>query len=418
MWGSIPRQRKDRYGKIAHMRGKNAQRRIDHHRVALLIETSHEFGREVLRGIRDYEKALENHWAFYLQPDGMRQEVPIIGAWRCTGVIARLSGGAASRMLLTSGLPLVLLDPHTEQLSKKYELAQVPYITTDTEAIVRMAFEHLHACGCRTFAFVHSAADTVWSVARGRAFAGLAARHGFACHVYGTQPSATPWEEDMRQMGAWLARLPRGLGVFAAMDQRGRHVIEACREAGLRVPDDVMVLSVDNDPLLCELCEPSLSSIALDAYRAGYEAAQTLHGLMGGQPAAPHTRILVKPTHVSRRQSSASGFDQDRVVAGARRFIFDRFADARVQVAEIAAHCGVSRRLLETRFAQAIGRTLLQELTEVRMERARTLLRESDDTVTQVAAASGFADANYFTKAFRQRHGRAPLKYRVEAHAI
>jgi LacI family transcriptional regulator len=333
-------------------------------------------------------------------------------------VIARLFSGASTRMLLTSGLPLVLLDPYTEHLSKKYDLAHVPYITTDTEAIVRLAFEHLRASGCCTFAFVHSVADTVWSKARERAFAELAAQQGFRCHIYGNQPAEVPWEEEIRHLGSWLAGLPRGLGVFAAMDQRGRHVIEACREAGLSVPDDVMVLSVDNDPLLCELCEPSLSSIALDAYRAGYEAAQTLHRLMRGHKVTSNTRILVKPTHVSRRQSTASGFDQDSVVAAARRFIFDRSFDKGFQVADIAKHCGVSRRLLETRFAQALGHTLLQELTAVRMERARTLLRDTDDTVTEVAAASGFSDANYFTKAFRHSHGLAPLKYRAQAHAI
>ena len=344
--------------------------------------------------------------------------VPKIGSWQCTGVIARLFSGAASRMLLTSGLPLVLLDPYTEHLPKKYELSSVPYITTDTEAIVGMAFEHLKACGCRSFAFVHSAADTVWSAARERAFVGLAAQRGFACHVYGNRPDEVPWEADIRHLGAWLSRLPRGLGVFAAMDQRGRHVIEACREVGLRVPDDVLVLGVDNDPLLCELCEPSLSSIALDAYRAGHEAAQTLHRLMEGQLAAPNTRILVKPTHVSRRQSTSSGFDQDVVVAAARRFIFDRLSDRSLQVADVSRHCGVSRRLLETRFVQALGRTLLQELTELRMEHARTLLRDTDDTITEVAEAIGFADANYFTKAFRHRHGLAPLKYRAQAHTV
>jgi len=180
----------------------------------------------------------------------------------------------------------------------------------------------------------------------------------------------------------------------------------------------VVVLSVDNDPLLCELCEPSLSSIALDAYRAGYEAAETLHRLMGGLQSPSNTRILVKPTHVSRRQSTAFGFDLDRVVAAARQFIFDRFADKSLQVSDIAQHCEVSRRLLETRFVQALGRTLLQELTELRMEHARTLLRDTDDTITEVAEAIGFADANYFTKAFRHRHGLAPLKYRAQAHTV
>lgn len=400
------------------MKGKNAQERRGHYHVALLVETSHEFGREVLRGIRDYEKTQENHWAFYLQPDGMRQDVPQMGSWQCTGVIARLFGPAVTRLLLTSGLPLVLLDPYTEHLARKFELSQIPYITTDTEEIVRMAFEHLHACGCRAFAFVHSTADTVWSTTRERGFSALAAQRGFKCHVYGNQPESVSWERDIHKLGTWLARLPRGLGVFAAMDQRGRHVIEACREAGLRVPDDVVVLSVDNDPLLCELCEPSLSSIALDAHRAGFEAARMLHELMRGRSVPPNTRILVKPTHVSRRQSTASGFDQDRLVAGARRFIFDRFQDKGLQIADIAAHCGVSRRLLETRFVQAMGRTLLQELTEIRMERARTLLCESLETVADIAAASGFADPNYFTKAFRQRHGLAPLRYREQSQII
>ncbi len=400
------------------MKGKNAHRPADHERVALLIETSHEFGREVLRGIRDYEKALDNHWAFYLQPDGMQQNVPKIGSWPCTGMIARLFSAATARLLLSSDLPLVLLDPYTQHLARKYDLTRIPYITTDTEAIVRMAFEHLSACGCREFAFVHSPVDTVWSSARERAFSRLAAERGQACHVYGTQPEGVSWEDDIRKLGEWIAARPRGLGVFAAMDQRGRNVIEACRETGLRVPDDVVVLGVDNDPLLCELCEPSLSSIALDAYRAGYEAARVLHAQMRGEPVEPNTRILVRPTHVSRRQSTSSGFDQDPLVASARRYIFDRLSDRSLQVRDIAAHCGVSRRLLETRFSQAVGRTLLQDLTEVRMERARTLLRDTADTVADIASASGFGDPNYFTKAFRARHGLAPLRYRTEAHQI
>lgn len=402
------------------MKGKIAQKKRGEkgHHVALLVETSHEFGREVLRGIRDYEKAAARHWAFYLQPDGMRQEAPQMGSWPCTGVIARLFNDAVAQLLLTSGLPLVLLDPYTEHLQERYAMEGIPYITTDTEAIVRMAFEHLRDCGCRSFAFVNSVEDTVWSAARERAFSGLVRRSGFVCHVYGNSGEELAWERDIRQLGRWIARLPRGLGVFAAMDQRGRHVIEACREVGLRVPEDVVVLGVDNDPLLCELCEPSLSSIALDAYRAGHEAARVLHRLMEGEQVEPHTRILVGPTHVSRRQSTASGFDQDRVVAEARRFIFERFGECRMQVSDIARHCGVSRRLLETRFRQAMGRTLLAELTEVRMEHARTRLRDSDATVAEVSEACGFADPNYFTKAFRLNSGCAPLKYRERAHLV
>jgi LacI family transcriptional regulator len=397
------------------MKGKIAQNGEAFH-VALLVETSHEFGREILRGIRDYERRQRAHWVLHLQPDGMRQDVPRMGAWPCTGIIARPFSGALARFLQNSRLPLVLLDPAPAHL--KPPLPRAPAITTDTDAIVRMAFDHLRACGCHTFAFVHSHTETVWSNARGKAFAQWADRHGFGCHVYGSLPTRIPWEADIRRLGAWLARMPRGLGVLAAMDQRGRHVIEACQEAGLRVPDDVVVLGVDNDPLLCELCEPSLSSIAMDAHRAGFEAARTLHLLMQGVALPPGTRILVQPTHVSRRQSTASGFDQNPLIATARRYIFDHFAERGIQIADIARHCAVSRRLLETRFVKTLGRTLLQELTAVRMERARTLLRDTLDTVTDIAAASGFADPNYFTKAFRQRHGISPLRYRGQARDL
>ncbi|MDX9867916.1 MAG: XylR family transcriptional regulator [Kiritimatiellia bacterium] len=400
------------------MKGNIAQRRQRDFHVALLIETSHEFGRDVLRGIRDYEKTLARHWAFYLQPDGMRQDVPHMRAWPCTGVIARGFNPGMTGQLVKSGLPLVLLDPQTKRPGRNPALTRIPYITTDTDAIVRMAFDHLRSCGCRSFAFVHSFDETVWSAERGQAFATLAAAHGFSCAVYGTRPQTETWGQDLRSLGAWLKRLPRGLGVFAAMDQRGRHVIEACREAGLCVPDDIVVLGVDNDSLLCELCEPSLSSIAIDAHRAGFEAARTLHARMRGEPVPPGTRIVVKPTHVSRRQSTAPGFDRDPLVAGARRYLFDHFADRAVQIADIARHCGVSRRLLETRFAQAMGRTLLQELTGLRMEHARTLLLDSTESVTAVATASGFTDPNYFTKAFRKHHGTAPLAYRNRARAV
>ncbi len=401
------------------MKGKIAQRQGNYYHVALLVETSHEFGREVLRGIRAYEKTLDNHWMFYLQPDGMRQDVPRMGLWPCTGVIARLFSKTAAWKLLSSGIPLVLIDPDTIHLKRKEALAAVPYVTTDTGMIVKMAFDHLYDCGCRTFAFVHSVADTGWSVSRGREFKSLALQHGCVCHVYGNLPARSmSWECDVRRLGKWLAKLPHGLGFFAAMDQRGRNVIEACREAGRRVPDDVMVLGVDNDPLLCEMCEPSMSSIALDACQAGFEAAKALHVLMQGGPVATDRRILVKPTHVSRRTSTASSFSHDPVVAEARRYIYDRFHDKTLQILDIARHCGVSRRLLETRFSQTQGRTLLQALTEVRMERARTLLCDTDDPVTDVAAASGFADANYFTKSFRMRHGDAPLKFRERMHIV
>lgn len=383
--------------------------------MALLVETSHEFGRAVLRGVQEYDRTLDEHWAFYLQPDGTRQVMPDLKAWHCTGVIARPFSVSTAAWLLGEKLPLVLVDPHTVDVRDEFDFSPFPHITTDAESIAALAFDHLRACGCVEFAFVHSVEPTVWSERRGEAFQRLVEKGGLTCHVYATPPQGRPWDEDIGHLGRWLLRLPRGLGVFAARDQRGHHVVEACREAGLHVPDDVVVLGVDNDPLLSQLCEPSLSSVALDVRRAGFEAAQVLDRMMGGEHFAPGTRILVRPTHVSRRRSTSSSFGDDRVVTLARRYIFEHFAEPDFQVSGIAAHCGVSRRLLETRFVQTFGKTPLQMLIEMRMERARTLLLETTDPVHTIAVTCGFADANYFTKAFRRTHGKAPQSYRESA---
>jgi LacI family transcriptional regulator len=383
-----------------------------HFHVALFIETSHEFGREVLRGIRDYERTLKSHWGFYLNPDGIMQDLPRMGGWPCTGIIARVFAPEAAARLQKLGRPLVLLDPFSGRL--RLSDPSVPVISTDTRSIVRMAFDHLRGCGCKRFAFIHSVTPTVWSESRGEAFAALAKAEGFPCAVYPSLRREPPWEEDIGNLGRWLATLPRPLGVFAAMDERGRHVIEACREAGLRVPEDVAVVGVDNDPLLCELCEPSLSSIALDAHGAGMEAARQLHRLMEGRGVKPGTQILVAPTHISRRASTAIGHDEDPYLAAAKNFLFKNVGNPAFQIPLLAKYCGVSRRALEKRILASTGLTLLQTLTALRMERACSLLRDTRDNVEDIATACGFSDAGYFRKAFRKRLGKTPQEYRAE----
>jgi LacI family transcriptional regulator len=208
----------------------------------------------------------------------------------------------------------------------------------------------------------------------------------------------------------WLQSLPKPVAVLACDDDRGREVLEACQDASLAVPEDVAVLGVDNDELLCEISDPPLSSIALDTQRGGYEAAAALDRLMAGQPVS-NRRILVEPTRVVSRRSTDVFALQDRPIAMAVRFINDHVRHS-IGVIDVMRYVGLSRRTLEVRFRKVMGRSVLEEITRSRLERARHLLLETDLPIQAVAESVGLKDANYLARVFHRETGMSPTAFR------
>ena len=160
-------------------------------------------------------------------------------------------------------------------------------MTSDSEGAARLAAEHLRDKGLQHFGFV-GIAGKIWSARREQAFCQHMADAGYAVQVY---PCAArrrlPWSREQAILARWLAGLPKPVGVMACNDDRGREVLEACRQSQVRVPEEVAVVGVDNDELLCELSDPPLSSVALGAERAGFEAAALLDQLMAGRVKKP-----------------------------------------------------------------------------------------------------------------------------------
>ena len=176
------------------------------------------------------------------------------------------------------------------------------------------------------------------------------------------------------------------------------------------MPEDVAVVGVDNDDLLCELCDPTLSSVALDAEQGGYNAAALLDGLMSGRVGEPR-RILVEPIHVATRRSTDVHATEDRDLARAVRFIQDNIVRP-IGVDDIVAHVGCSRRALELRFRRILGRSVNEEIRQIRIERAKHLLAETRLSVTRVAETLGFGSSNYMIRLFRHTVGQSPAVYR------
>jgi LacI family transcriptional regulator len=275
------------------------------------------------------------------------------------------------------------------------------------ESICRLALDHFWQRGLRRFAFCY---DT-HGARRGELFTALAAEKGAPVHTFKFSPELTPahLRREANRIGEMLCRLQRPIGVLAEDDSCARKVIDCCRLAGLAVPEDVAVLGIDNDDTMCELSRPSLSSVALNSERLGYESAAALDAIFRGTP--PESCVMIEPLGVVVRQSTDLIAIADADLAAAMQYIRQHHRQP-VQVDEVVAAACMSRRALEIRFRREVGRSIVAELRRVRLETAMQLLRDTDYKIERISEASGFSSAFYFCQVFRKFIGSSPTEYR------
>lgn len=382
-------------------------------RVALLVETARGYGGAVLGGIVRYAR-LHGPWAFYVTRGDFVQSLPQMAEWGGTGIIARVATPQVAKAILATGLPVVALDLSEAELAPGSAWSRMCQLSTDSEGAARLAAEHLLDKGLRHFGFV-GIAGKIWSDRRERIFVREMAEAGYAAHVYPcARGRRLAWGRQQALMARWLAGQPKPVGIMACNDDRGREVPVGCRQARLQVPEEVAVIGVDNDELLCDLSDPPLSSVALCAERAGFEAAALLDDLMAGRVKKPR-RLVAAALGVVARRSTDVLVHEDPEVAAALRFIHD-CADQPIRVYDVVAHLGEARRSLEIRFRQAVGRLIHAEIQRTRLERARQLRLETDLPLPRVARACGFGSPSYLAAVFHRHLGLTPIKYRPKHH--
>lgn len=385
--------------------------------VALLLETSTEYGRGLLRGILRYAR-LHGPWSLRISPGHLRQELPKAATWDGHGIIARVGSPGLERLIRSVRVPCVISS--LDEPRPLTGIARVGEIRTDSGAIGRMGAAHLLDAGFRRFAFC-GFDNCDWSRVREDSFTRFARERGFFCSAH--RIALASWmhghnwiqtqQHEQPRMIAWLKSLPKPVGLMACNDVCGLEVLECCAAAGLRVPDEIAVVGVDNDEMMCEITSPPLSSVSLDIELAGYEAAQLLDSMMSGR--IPKRRMVrVRPTHVAVRLSSDVIAQEDWVVARALQFIRDH-ARQNLSVSDVCEEVGVSRRTLERRFFRAVHRTLLAEITRCHLERAKQLLLETDLPCAHVALQAGFGSLNTFSRAFTRHEGTTPQHFRRSA---
>jgi LacI family transcriptional regulator len=276
--------------------------------------------------------------------------------------------------------------------------------------IGKLAVDHFLDRGLRSLAFF--ASDWAWWIdTRRDAFTGAIRKCGLPCEYVELRAQRKSKKRIAEsELIRWLDSLPKPCGVFCACDVYASQVTNACRRSGIAVPSQIAVLGVDNDPVICSVSFPPLSSIDLHSKAVGYEAAALLDRMMAGH-LPPKRTVLVEPGQVVTRESTDIMAVEDADVAQAIRLIREH-ACRGLHVTEVAKAVGLSCRALQQRFQRILQRSPKEEVMRVQIERAKMLLSQTDMNVELVSKRCGFAAFEYFVRAFRRETGATPRRYR------
>jgi LacI family transcriptional regulator len=295
---------------------------------------------------------------------------------------------------------------------------KIACILTDNSAASQLGFEHLKERGFRRFAYCgFNGAD--YSDERRNAFVRLVTQAGFPCEVYdpfqesskrNTAQSEALGFKDSRQVASWIKSLPKPVGVLACNDMRGQQVLDASRSAGVSVPEEIAVIGVDNDQVICDFSAPPLSSVIPNTERIGYEAAELLTQMMAGKK-PPKQTLFIQPSGIATRRSTDVLAMEDQQIARAARFIREHACEG-IDVSDILRAVPMSRSTLDRRFINILGRSPKEEILRVRLNRAKQLLTETDIPLSLIAEKIGLLYTEYFSRVFKKRFGVTPSEFR------
>lgn len=375
--------------------------------VAVCVDQSRSYGRGVLRGIAEYVEAY-GPWSLFIDPQAVGTYTQDwLKNWRGDGVLAYIEDPILAERLRHSGIPTV------ELFGQRFGLG-VPQIGNDDAAMGHLAAEHLIERHFKHFAFTGYPGEP-WVDRREKGFAAKLAETGFTHEIFlcpRRPKTLAEWEKTQQQLTSWVSRLPKPCGLMACSDRHAQRVLDACRRAGVIVPEEIAVIGVNNDEETCRLSDPPLTSIMDDAKRIGYESAKLLDQIMSGHVKPGKIKpIWIPPVGIVVRRSTDVAAIEDRLVANVMRFIRERACDG-LGVDQLLREFNVSRSVLYRRFKDALGRSPHQEVLRVQMDKVKTLLSQTKLSLEKIAELAGFQHTNYLSMAFKREVGMKPGEYR------
>lgn len=377
--------------------------------VALIVETSSVYGRDLLSGIVHFMR-MHDEWSVFLEQRDLWKKPPSwLNEWRGDGIISRATTPKLLEAVARTGVPLV-------EVTDRRGDSDLPQVRSDDTATGRMGAEHLLERGFQRFGFCGFKGEA-WSQRREEAFvAAVESKTDAKCSCFNSPwhgPAARAWEAEQESIVAWLKHFEPPFAVMACNDVRGQHVIEACSKLNLAIPEQAAVLGVDNDELLCRVCSPTLSSVIPNAEKVGFRAAELLSRLMNGHVVDEPTQ-MIQPLGVATRQSTDVVAIDDRGIAAALHYI-RQHACRGLSVAEVVQNTPVSRSTLERQVRKYLGRTPQEEIRQVQIKRARELLLTTDLPAERIAVLCGFEHPEYLHVVFKRITGMTTTEFRRRA---
>ena len=376
------------------------------------MDASRAYGRGICSGVANFAETRDD-WIILAHE---RPELDDLPPWfkksRLDGLIAYIPNRNLYKKISQLGLPTV--DVHG-----RCRTPSIPVIESDDQIIVRMAcdfflqsgFRHLAYCGYPSVFFSDQRQESFRLQTESLKDIYIyepAVSERVGEDLYQFEKGGTSHDADLIK---WLQTLPKPIAILACNDIRGQQIVNACREIDIKVPEEVAVLGVDNDSIICRLCRPTLSSIEPDVEQIGFLAGKLIAAQLSGKPVVP--RHLVAPRQVVQRQSTDSVGVNHPLVIQASRIIRDQnYKTASVE--QICQVAGVSRSTLDHLFLVHLGRTVADEITRVHLERSKNLLRNSALPLSEIAEHCGFSSASYFCRFFKRGTGQTPDAYRKQ----
>ena len=382
-------------------------------RILVTLPTANFTQRRILEGVLSYARE-HGPWMFHLNTgDVAGQGLRRISDWKCSGIIALSAHPELIARLAALKRPAVFINPPQE---KRRPPKGCVFVRRDHQNLGRLAAEYFIDRGYRSFAFVGSARPAAWSDGRRDGFVARLVKAGHNCSCY---PDPTPGEMadfavEAPRLGAWLAALPKPTALYTVKDMRGQQILAACMDAGVRVPEDLSVLSTDDDAVLCETTTPPLSSIALDGENTGRLCARILDDLLHGRPTEPLVDIAY-PRIVTRRSTDAFAID-DPILARAVAHVRAHLGES-LQIAALAESLGISVRTIEMKALRHLGRPFREEIRRIRLSEGISLLSNTALSIATIAERCGFCNASHFARTVKAAFGYTPGTFRARSRA-
>ncbi len=371
-------------------------------RVAVMLDLASAYGRSEAMGVAQY---VASHQPWRVELSVATQSTRSIRQIDADGLIMPVTTEAQRDEVLRLGIPTVSIAGNLTDTG-------FPVVTADHEKIGRMAAEFFLQRGFEFMAFC-GISDRYYSPRRGKGFAQTLQKAGIECHMHEKNaPTArrNRSSDQKQRLAQWLVGLPKPCGLFVCDDLQAVELLDAARQVGVRVPNDVAVLSVDNDELSCNLSDPPLSSIDHGTQQIGYQAGNLLDRMLRGESVSLKP-VVVPPTAIVPRRSTDVYPKSDPHVNRALAFMQNNLT-RRILVDEIVEASGVSRRLLENAFRKVIHRSILDEYHRLQTEMITHLLRNTTIPLKQIALQMGFNNVYYFNAFFKRNMGVPPGQYR------